>query len=124
MPLPWRAAELHAGFGDGAAPWLPQPESFAELARDTQAASPSSHLNLYRRMLAVRRELGLGQGSLAWAEEWCTDTCLAFLNGTTLVLLNAGHEPVELPAGRVLLRSSRPTGTGSSHLDRPAPAIG
>ncbi len=114
VPLPWRAAELHAGFGDGAAPWLPQPESFAGLARDTQAASPSSHLNLYRRMLAVRRELGLGQGSLAWAEEWCTDTCLAFLNGTTLVLLNAGQEPVELPGGRVLLRSSQdPAGDGA-----------
>ena len=79
-----------------------------------QAASPSSHLNLYRRMLAARRELGLGQGSLAWAEEWCTDTCLAYLNGTTLVLLNVGHEPVELPAGRVLLRSSPGSaGTGA-----------
>ena len=65
-------------------------------------------------MLAVRRELGLGQGSLAWAEEWCTDTCLAFLNGTTLVLLNAGHEPVDMPAGRVLLRSSQdPAGDGA-----------
>ncbi len=73
----------------------------------------------------LRRELGLGRGSLAWAEEWCTDTCLAFLNGTTLVLINVGHEPVELPAGRVLLRSSQdPPGTGPSHLDRPAPGIG
>ena len=38
VPLPWRGGELHAGFGDGAAPWLPQPASFAGLARDAQAA--------------------------------------------------------------------------------------
>ena len=57
-------------------------------------------------MLALRRELRLGRGSLAWVEDWCTDSCLAYLNGTTLVLMNVGHEPVELPAGDVLLRSS------------------
>ena len=106
VPLPWRAAELHAGFGSGEAPWLPQPESFTELARDAQAAQPSSHLNLYRRMLAVRRELDLGRGSLAWLENWCTDTSLAYLNGATLVVMNLGHGPLELPSGEVLLRSS------------------
>jgi len=106
VPLPWRAAEPHAGFGSGEAPWLPQPESFTELARDAQAAQPSSHLNLYRRMLAVRRELDLGRGSLAWLENWCTDTSLAYLNGATLVVMNLGHGPLELPSGEVLLRSS------------------
>jgi alpha-glucosidase len=69
-------------------------------------------------MLAARRELGLGQGSLAWVEEWCTDTCLAYLNGTTLVLLNVGHDSVELPAGRVLLRSyPGPAGDGAGSSD-------
>ena len=106
VPLPWRSAEAHAGFGAGADPWLPQPASFAGLARDAQAASPSSHLNLYRRMLGLRRELGLGEGSLAWLEDWCTDTSLAYLNGTTAVLMNVGPDSVELPAGEVLLRSA------------------
>ena len=68
------------------------------------------------------RELGLGQGSLAWAEQWCTDSCLAYLNGTTLVLLNVGHEAVELPAGRVLLRSSQArAGDGPSSSDPAGP---
>ncbi len=57
-------------------------------------------------MLELRRGLNLGQGSLAWLEDWCTDTSLAYLNGTTAVLLNVGPEPLELPAGEVLLRSS------------------
>ena len=112
VPLPWRSGELHAGFGSGQDPWLPLPASFDALARDAQAASPTSHLNLYRRMLALRRELGLGQGSLSWMEDWCTGTSLAFLNGTTAVLMNMGHESVELPAGQVLVRSTPDPETG------------
>jgi len=110
VPLPWRAGEPNNGFGSGADPWLPQPESFGALARDTQAASPSSHLNLYRNMLALRRQLRLGEGSLAWLEDWSTDTSLGYLNGTVAVLMNVGHEPLDLPAGTVLLRSSQAAG--------------
>jgi alpha-glucosidase len=112
IPLPWKASERHSGFGDGDAPWLPQPESFAKLARDAQSGDPSSHLNLYRRMLHVRRELDLGRGSLAWAEEWCTASSLAFLNGDILVVMNIGPDPLELPAGEVVLRSSSGVGLG------------
>ncbi len=112
VPLPWRSGELHAGFGHGQDPWLPLPASFDALARDAQAASPTSHLNLYRRMLVLRRELGLGQGSLSWMEDWCTGTGLAFLNGTTAVLMNMGHESVDLPAGQVLVRSTPNPETG------------
>jgi alpha-glucosidase len=106
VPLPWRAAEIHAGFGAGQDPWLPQPAAFTELARDAQEASPSSHLNLYRRMLAMRRERGLGQGSLAWLESWCTDSSLAYVNGSTMVVMNLSQDALELPPGRVLLRSA------------------
>ncbi|WP_458113295.1 glycoside hydrolase family 13 protein [Arthrobacter sp. R1-13] len=105
VPLPWSAEEPHNGFGNGQEPWLPQPESFKQLARDAQAASPSSHLNLYRRMLSTRRELGLGAGSLSWLENYCTASSLAYLNGSTLVVMNLNHEPLDLPGGRVLLRS-------------------
>jgi alpha-glucosidase len=106
VPLPWRAGERHAGFGAGKDPWLPQPQSFTRLARDAQAASPSSHLNLYRRMLSLRRALSLGAGSLSWLEDWCTGPSIAYLNGTTMVLMNLGSEPLDLPKGEVLLRSA------------------
>lgn len=59
-------------------------------------------------MLGLRRELDLGRGSLAWAEEWCTGSSLAYLNGATLVLMNLNHESLEMPAGRILLRSADP----------------
>ncbi|WP_441296257.1 alpha-amylase family glycosyl hydrolase, partial [Arthrobacter sp. HMWF013] len=113
VPLPWRAEERHLGFGSGQDPWLPLPPGFTELARDAQAASPSSHLSLYRNMLALRRELGLGSGSLAWVEGWCSGSSLAYLNGATLVVMNLNHEPLELPVGRMLLRSAEP---GSSRF--------
>lgn len=106
VPLPWKSAEPFLGFGSGAEPWLPQPAAFAALARNQQINDPSSHLNLYVRALTLRRTLGLGTGSLAWAERWCSDTALAYVNGTTLVVMNLGGEGLELPEGLVLLSSS------------------
>ncbi|MDQ0827184.1 alpha-glucosidase [Arthrobacter sp. B2I5] len=106
VPLPWRAGDKHLGFSSGSDPWLPIPASFGGLARDLQAESPSSHLSLYRTALACRRDLDLGRGSLSWAEDWCTGSSLGYVNGTTLVLMNLNHEPLEIPAGRVLVRSN------------------
>ncbi len=111
VPLPWRAAEPNSGFGSGTGPWLPQPDCWPELARDAQEADPASHLTLYRNALALRRKHALGQGSLAWAEDYCTGSSLAYLNGDTLVILNLGSGPLELPAGDVLLRTSGAIGT-------------
>ena len=68
-------------------------------------------------MLALRRELGLGSGSLSWLEDWCTDSSLAYLNGDTLVVMNVGHEPLELPAGdRPAAQLRRAAGTQPTGL--------
>ena len=75
-----------------------------------QAADPASHLSIYRRALEVRREFGLGAGSLAWAESWCRHGVLAFVNGTILVMLNLGDEYLELPDLDILLSSQRKDG--------------
>ena len=119
VPLPWRYAEPHAGFGHGRDPWLPQPESWPALARDQQESDPASHLNLYRALLAERARLRLGAGSLAWVEDYCTGSALAYLNGETLVIMNVGEEPLPLPTAAVILRSSgvdatHPLGSGET----------
>ncbi|MCF3138842.1 glycoside hydrolase family 13 protein [Paenarthrobacter sp. AR 02] len=107
VPLPWRSADANAGFGDGKDPWLPQPESWPALARDKQESDPASHLNLYRALLAERAALRLGEGSLAWVEDYCSGSSLAYLNGNILVVMNTAHQPMPMPPGELILRSSR-----------------
>ncbi|PYI39525.1 alpha-amylase [Arthrobacter psychrolactophilus] len=116
IPLPWRGESPAAGFSDAAttsgdgsaeatAPWLPQPLDWQSYARDAQASDPTSHLAMYQHALATRRELGLGTGSLQWAEDFCSERSLAFLNGDTLVILNTGSDAMDLPHGTVIARS-------------------
>lgn len=60
VPIPWTPGGTSFGFGDGddvAPAHLPQPAWFAELAVSVQDQDPGSMLNLYRRALALRREL-------------------------------------------------------------------
>jgi glycosidase len=88
VPLPWKSGAPGFGFSEGAssgtagaaaagggpaAPWLPQPEAFGELAADVQAGVEGSTLELYRSVLAFRRSHRLGSGTFQWAEEHRTD---------------------------------------------------
>jgi alpha-glucosidase len=64
---------------------------------------------MYRAALRLRRELGLGRGSLAWLDgvpELPDDRVVAYLNGDLLVLANLGAEPVPLPVGATVLLAS------------------
>jgi alpha-glucosidase len=61
---------------------------------------------LYRSALALRREHGLGAGTLAWQD--APGGVLAFRNGDVLVLTNFGAEPAALPVGARVLLSSEP----------------
>ncbi|MFT4229649.1 MAG: glycoside hydrolase family 13 protein [Microbacterium sp.] len=104
VPLPWEASAPGYGFSANGAAWLPQPAQWADHARDVQAGDPASTLNLYRRLLAERRERGLGVGSLEWLDGAAPDT-IAFRNGNVLVVSNLGDRGVPLPAGRVIAAS-------------------
>lgn len=112
VPLPWHADEPGYGFaemfsdGDGhnaegpAAPWLPQPESFRDLAADRQDGAAGSTLELYRSALAFRRANGLGSGTFQWAKfHHPANGVLAFNNGRILVLSNMGSAAVRIPSG-------------------------
>ena len=61
VPLPWRADAPAYGFSPTGESWLPQPAVFGELAADRQAGVEGSTLEMYRRALRLRRELGLGR---------------------------------------------------------------
>ncbi|HJV97721.1 MAG TPA: glycoside hydrolase family 13 protein [Arthrobacter sp.] len=132
VPLPWKADEPGYGFAEAftggstpgdnatpdagtggpvpASPWLPQPESFRDLAADRQDGVGGSTLELYRSALAFRSDHGLGSGSFQWADaHQPADGVLAFHNGAALVLCNLGPAAVPVPAGfTVSLASATP----------------
>ncbi|WP_232660994.1 glycoside hydrolase family 13 protein [Pseudonocardia sp. TRM90224] len=106
VPIPWERNAPAYGFSPSGRSWLPQPESFAGHAADQERGVPGSTLELYREMLRLRRELGLGLGELEWVDDLGGDDVVAFRRGEVLVVANLGGEPVPLPSGtRVLLTS-------------------
>ena len=96
VPLPWKGDAPSFGFSDSGKSWLPQPTSWAPYARDLQADDPDSTLNLYRRLLQLRKDHGLGTGGLEWVPGDQPDL-LAFSNGKVLVVANFGAAPLALP---------------------------
>jgi alpha-glucosidase len=75
-----------------------------------------STLELYRALLAIRGERGLGVGSLGWLDGFPQEV-LAFVNapaegGRILVITNFGADPAVIPEGFQLLVSSGPLGGG------------
>lgn len=114
VPLPWESGAGAAnGFNTTGKSWLPQPEIYAEYARDRQEGVVGSTLELYKHALKVRKELQIGEGSFEWVPEFVSENSLGFRNGEILVIHNFGHEPIELPAGEVIASSL--TGMSDGH---------
>jgi len=106
VPLPWEyGRNASNGFSPNGKSWLPQPLSYADLARDQQEGVEGSTVETYKRYLALRKELDLGNGTFEWAENLCNGSVLAYRNGNTLVIHNFGEQAVEVPYGEVLLDS-------------------
>jgi len=104
VPIPWEADGPSYGFGPTAASWLPQPGMWAGLARDQQDGVADSTLELYKLALTLRRENSLGLGSVEWLDS-PSDDVIVFRNGNIVVVANTGEQPIELPAGGILLAS-------------------
>jgi alpha-glucosidase len=109
VPLPWEGSAPSYGFGTTSASWLPQPAEWGTLARDAQDGIVGSTLELYKRALRLRREHALGLGSVDWLGG-LGDAIVHFRNGGVVVVANTGAEPIELPAGELLLASGPLTG--------------
>ncbi|USQ75472.1 glycoside hydrolase family 13 protein [Ornithinimicrobium cryptoxanthini] len=110
VPMPWEAGQPTYGFGPGHQSWLPQPEIYGPLAVDRQQGVAGSSLELYRTLLATRRELDLGVGELVWDDGFGPDV-VAFRTTDQAgvgvhVIANLGAEPVALPTGAEVVLSS------------------
>ena len=106
VPIPWVHDAPAAGFSPGGQSWLPQPAGWEEFSRDLQERDKYSTLNLYRKALQLRSELGLGLGSMAFYKNPELPEVLAIRNGNTINVLNLGKSAVPLPPGDALLFSS------------------
>jgi alpha-glucosidase len=103
VPLPWVSkANESNGFSSTGESWLPQPSSYARYARDLQEGVAGSTLEVYKRVLKVRKQFNLGAGNFKWAPEFMDETTLAFINNGVLVLSNFAGDPVVIPAGEIL----------------------
>ncbi len=103
VPLPWVSkANESNGFSSTGESWLPQPSSYARYARDLQDGVAGSTLEVYKRVLKVRKQFNLGAGTFKWAPEFMDETTLAYINNGVLVLANFAGDPVVIPAGEIL----------------------
>ncbi|MGH8915552.1 MAG: alpha-amylase family glycosyl hydrolase [Acidimicrobiia bacterium] len=95
-PMPWSSGP-NAGFTEGnAEPWLPIGEGHVERNVETELADPGSLLNLYRRLLDLRRgSTALRRGSFL-THPASTDQVLVYRresdDETMTVALNFGEE--------------------------------
>ncbi len=120
VPMPWEGDAPSYGFGPSERTWLPQPDSYRDYAVDRQRGVEGSTLSLYEALLATRRELRLGSGSLAWLPGYGDDV-VALVNGAgdgsrpdVAVLANLGDQPVSLPQGWEVLVASGPMSPGGA----------
>ncbi|MET1052728.1 MAG: glycoside hydrolase family 13 protein [Mycetocola sp.] len=108
VPIPWEADTPAYGFNTTGAAWLPQPADWDSYARASQVGVEGSTLELYREALRLRRENGLGLGSVTWIDGFA-DSVAAFSNGDITVIANTGDAPVVVPepyaSAEVLLSS-------------------
>ncbi|MBC9715045.1 alpha-glucosidase [Streptomyces sp. TRM66268-LWL] len=106
VPLPWKATGESLGFSANGASWLPQPPQWADWSAQRQEDDPDSFLRLYREALRLRGALLAPQPeTLQWLDAGPDTVCFARPSGMQC-LVNAGTEPVALPAGmRVVLAS-------------------
>ena len=103
VPIPWEANSPAFGFSSTGKSWLPQPENYRRYSRDQQQGVPGSTLELYKRLLSVRKTHTMGDGQLEWVENLCTESTLAYKNNSVMVVANFGPDSLALPAGEVLV---------------------
>jgi len=116
VPLPWRSEGRSFGFGaDGS--HLAQPAWFADYSVEKEEGEPDSTLALYRRALALRRELQTDE-RLEWVETGRDDVLHFRRPNGWEVVTNFGLEPFALPRHDAVI-SSRPL---DEHDDLPGDA--
>jgi alpha-glucosidase len=108
VPLPWSGDEPPFGFSPAAAtdPWLPQPPAWKTLTVQALSNDPASTLALYRRALALRRNLLSDLPESLDRIDLVNDTLTITRGERFICTVNFAPVPAPLPTpGTVLLAS-------------------
>lgn len=104
VPLPWVADATESnGFNSTGKSWLPQPANYRVFARNLQEGAVGSTLELYKRLLKVRKQFDLGAGAFSWVDDYDSETSLSYINNGVLVITNFSGDPIAMPAGELLV---------------------
>ena len=117
VPIPWESDKPAFGFSDSGNSWLPQPAEYAKYSRDQQVGVEGSTLELYKKMLKVRKELSLGHGDFSW-HQTSGESSLGYVNSGVLVLANFTGPNIKIPAGEILLSSQKDLSSGELEHDQ------
>jgi len=113
-PMQWSPGP-NAGFSENASPWLPVASDSAEVNVETELADPSSVLNLYRRLLQLRKQHGALQIGSFLSHPSSTEDVFAYRresdSETMTVVLNFSDEQrtIRVGSGEVVFSTETPT---------------
>jgi alpha-glucosidase len=120
VPIPWTVRGPSFGFGVNGS-WLPQPPAWGDHSVQIQRDDPDSMLELYRRLLRMRRELpALGEGDLTWLSDVGPDVLAFSREPEFACVVNLGSVPIELPEHSRVLVTSVPLVDGQLPTDAAA----
>ncbi len=103
VPIPWTRTGDSYGFGENGS-WLPQPAGWGELSVEAETGDEESMLELYRRLIALRKRHRHATEQVEWLEGEDQVISLRRSTGLTCVI-NFGESPVALPEGAVISAS-------------------
>jgi alpha-glucosidase len=98
VPVPWTGDAPGYGFTTGS-PWLPAPAGWGARSVAAQTGDTASMLELVRAALAQRPD-----GAFAWRDS--PAGTLVFERGDLVCAVNVDGEPLELPAGALLVATN------------------
>lgn len=115
IPMPWEAAAAGLGFSPNGSTWLPQPDSYRDLAADQQVGVEGTTWAMYRDAIRLRREFDLPHRDIEWNDS--EPHVLDFTSGPVRVMVNVDGPSVRLPEGHAVVLASGQTDDGELPID-------
>jgi alpha-glucosidase len=113
VPMPWVGTQTPFGFTSGK-PWLPIPQSWKASTVKAETADASSSLEIYRAVLALRKEYLIEQREFLWTITPDGSGVIAYRRGDIEVFLNTSENPRTVPTSGTILIASKSEAIGTS----------